>query len=157
MNWKEYITNNLSLLDKMTEFTFNLPATDSLLSNLKENFSLSELPNELEELYRQTNGVDEVLLGQGKISELVWPIDKVIETNKQYISYTDFKDIYMSFDELLFISDAGNGDLFGFITLNGRFVRNDIFVWNHEDDSRTWVAPNLTKFLERWNNGKISV
>ena len=63
----------------------------------------------------------------------------------------------MSFDQLFFVSDAGNGDLFSFVTLSNRFDRFDIFVWNHEDDSRKWVAPNLAKFVEWWTEGKIDV
>jgi hypothetical protein len=30
-------------------------------------------------------------------------------------------------------------------------------VWNHEDDSRTWVAPNLAKYLEWWLTGRITL
>jgi hypothetical protein len=156
MNWKEYITTGLGQLDKATSFGFNFPAAESLLAELKTQIGLKELPTELEELYTQTNGVYELLDGQ-KIGELIWTIDRVIETNKEYRSYSDFKKIYMSFDQLLFISDAGNGDLFCFVTLNGEFDRFDIFVWNHENDSRTWVAPNLTKFIEWWTNGIIKV
>lgn len=157
MNWKSYVANDLNLLDKTTKFTFNLPASNSLLTNLKETFSLSELPNDLEELYRQTDGIGEVLEGHGKTGDLIWPIKRVIETNNECRNYPEFKGLYMSFEQILFISDAGNGDLFGYVTLNGKFDRNDIFVWNHEDDSRTWVAPNLTKFIEWWSSGKISV
>ena len=155
MNWKEYISG-LDLVDKTTSFVFNSPTTETLLEDLKSQFDLSELPNELEELYKQTNGVQELLDGR-EIGELVWTIERTIETNKQYRSNLDFKDLYMSFDQLLFVSDAGNGDLFGFITLGGKFDRYDVFVWNHEDDSRTWVAPNLTKFIEWWTNGTINV
>lgn len=155
MNWKEYISG-LGLADKTTSLHFNSPVTDTALQDLQEQFELSELPNELEELYLQSNGVDEVLKDQ-KIGELIWTIERVIKTNKEHRNYPDFKDLYMSFDQLLFIADAGNGDLFGFVTLNGRFDRHDIFVWNHEDDSRTCIAPNLTKFIEWWTNGTIKV
>ncbi|MGB4773557.1 MAG: SMI1/KNR4 family protein [Daejeonella sp.] len=154
MNWKEYIITGLSSPEPSTRFSFNSPATERLLADLKVQFGLDQLPDELEELYKQTNGINELLDGQ-VIAELIWPIERVIEANKEY--RTGFKDSYMSFDQLLFISDAGNGDLFGFVTLNGKFERSDIFVWNHEDDSRTWVAPNLTKFIEGWTNGTITV
>jgi hypothetical protein len=155
MNWKEHISR-LDLANKSTGFVFNSPSTEILLTDLQLQFELNELPNELEELYRQTNGVRQLFNGQ-EIGELIWTIERVIETNKQYRDNLDFKDLYMSFDQLLFVSDAGNGDLFGFVTLGGKFDRYDIFVWNHEDDSRTWVAPNLTKFTEWWTNGKIKV
>jgi hypothetical protein len=32
-----------------------------------------------------------------------------------------------------------------------------VFVWNHEDDSRTWVAPSLRVYLEWWLTGKIKI
>jgi SMI1 / KNR4 family (SUKH-1) len=156
MNWKEYIRNNIEQIDKSIELDFTLPATSKSFVDLKQQLNLIELPKELEELYSQTNGIEEKLNGE-KIGELIWKVDRVIETNKEYRCNPDFKQLYMSFEQLLFFSDAGNGDLFGFITLNGRFNSFDIFVWNHEDDSRNWVAPNLTKFIEWWTNGTIKV
>jgi hypothetical protein len=96
-------------------------------------------------------------IGELTIGELIWTVERTIETNKEYRNYKDFKYLYMSFEQLLFFSDAGNGDLFGIVTLNGKFDRHDIFSWNHEDDSRNWVAPNLAKFIEWWLDGKINV
>ncbi|WSL80461.1 SMI1/KNR4 family protein [Kitasatospora sp. NBC_01266] len=60
----------------------------------------------------------------------------------------------MPFDPLLFFADAGNGDLFALLP---RIGRPDVFVWNHEDDSRTWVAPSLAKYLEWWLTGQIKL
>lgn len=57
----------------------------------------------------------------------------------------------MSFDQLLFFADAGNGDQFAFSML-GRF---DVFAWDHETDSRTNVAPDLATYLEWWLDGRI--
>ncbi len=61
------------------------------------------------------------------------------------------------FDHLLFFADARNGDQFAFpIVADG--VSGKIFImWNHEDDSHTWVAPSLMIFLERWLQGRLSV
>jgi hypothetical protein len=63
----------------------------------------------------------------------------------------------MPFDHLLFFADAGDGDQFAFGILNGEIRNPDIFVWNHENDSRTWVAPSLDVYLEWWINGKLKV
>lgn len=155
MNWKEYIQNIDSSVDGSTEFFFNAPATENLFSELKGRLHLHELPGELEELYQQTNGVDESMKGNN-IGTLIWNINRVISANIEYRSYPAFKELYMSFDELLFFSEASNGDLFGFITLNGLFSRWDIFVWNHEDDSRSWVAPNLQTFIKWWTSRAIT-
>jgi hypothetical protein len=35
--------------------------------------------------------------------------------------------------------------------------RQDIFVWDHETDSRTWVAPRLEEYLEWWLDGRITL
>lgn len=155
MNWKEYISA-LYPAGNGPGVEFNPPAPDHLLEDLQTQLGLQELPQELEELYRQTNGVDDQLDGQ-KTGELIWPAERVLTTNKTYRNHPDFKGLYMSFDQLLFISDAGNGDLFGFVALNGRFGRHDIFTWNHETDSRTWVAPDLATFIKWWTDGTIQV
>lgn len=155
MNWKEYVSKT-NLIVQGTAFGFNSPATEVVLQDLLFQFCLDELPLELEELYTQTDGIFEILDGQ-EIGDLIWPASKAVQINREYRNQPDFKNLYMSFDQLFFVSDAGNGDLFGFVTLNGKFYRRDIFVWNHEDDSRTWVAPDLAKFIEWWANGTISV
>ncbi len=153
--WKEYITTELNSLDTK-KFRFRTPASNNLFFNLKKEFQLVELPIEFEEMYKRTDGIQELLEGK-VIGEFIWSIEKIIKENKEYRTNPDFKNLYMSFEQLLFISDAGNGDLFGFVTLNGRIDRFDIFTWNHENDSRMWVAPNLTTFIKWWINGTINV
>lgn len=123
MDWRAFINSLNSCSD--SKFEFNLPATEYELLTLQEKFKLSELPEELLELYTQTNGIEEYL-DNYNIEELIWPIERVIETNLEFRTYPGFKDLYMSFDQLLFVSDAGNGDLFGFVTINGNFDRNDV-------------------------------
>ena len=153
MDWKENI-NRLDLADSSTHFEFNNPASENIFQNLQSQLDLIELPSELEDLYKQSNGISRHFKGQ-KIGELIWTAEEVIEVNKEYRSDPQYKELYMSFNQLLFISDAGNGDLFGFVSLNGKFDRSDIFVWNHENDSRIWIAPNLTKFMEYYANETI--
>ena len=59
----------------------------------------------------------------------------------------------MPFDGMVFFADAGNGDQFG-IALSGN---QEVYVWNHEDDSRTWVAPTVIAYLEGWMTGGLSI
>ena len=155
MDWKKYI-DQLAFVNKSTSFAFRHPATDTTINELKRQFDLRELPDELLDLYAQTDGIGELLEGT-EIGELIWSVQRVLETNREYRSLAAFKELYMSFDQLLFLADGGNGDLFGCIVLNGRFDRRDIFVWNHEDDSRTWVAPDLATFVKWWVEGKIQI
>jgi hypothetical protein len=122
MDWKQYISQ-LNSKETITHYEFNSPVPHFLLQDLQAEFGLEQLPSELVELYKETNGIDETLNGE-KIGELIWTIERVIQTNKEYRNHEDFKRLYMSFDQLLFVSDAGNGDLFGFLILSNRFDRS---------------------------------
>ncbi|NOS94566.1 MAG: SMI1/KNR4 family protein [Cyclobacteriaceae bacterium] len=111
-----------------------------------------ELPKVLRDLLLESNGI------QGEYGlRLLWTIDEIIETNTTFRTNTDFKELYMPFDNLLFFADGGNGDQFGFSIISGQVRRNDIFVWNHENDSREWVAPDLLKYFEWWLSGQIKI
>jgi hypothetical protein len=154
MNWKEFIITTADKTEDQIGFEFNLPVTENKLFYLQEQFGLKELPMELQAFYRQTNGVHETMNGE-VIGAFIWPVESVVQTNSDYRKNADFKRLYMSFDQLFFFADTGNGDLFGFSTLHGTFARCDVFIWDHEDDSRTWVAPNLEAFIEWRLQGKI--
>nr|WP_329202312.1 MULTISPECIES: SMI1/KNR4 family protein [unclassified Streptomyces] len=54
--------------------------------------------------------------------------------------------LYMPFDALLFFGDNGGGDQFAFVQTPRR---PDVFVWEHETDSRRWVAGDLRDYLGR--------
>ena len=143
--WKQII-EQLS-----TAHEFSPPATWSELSLAEERLEV-KLPDALRELMFESNGIQgEYGLG------LVWPIDRIVADNLRFRSHAVFKELYMPFDPLLFFADAGNGDQFAFPIQLGQIRRNDVFVWNHEDDSRSWVAPDLAKYLEWWLNGTIKL
>lgn len=143
--WKQYIQL------ATTGYHFTEPAVKSDISQIKEKL-LVDLPTDLLELLSETNGVfDEFNC------PLVWSTNQIIKDNLFFRNFNDYKDIYMPFDHLLFFSDAGNGDLFGFAILNGSIQRDDVFVWDHESDSRKWVASSLKDFIEGWANSRISV
>ena len=55
----------------------------------------------------------------------------------------------MPFDSLLLFGQLGNGDLFAHPVLDGA-VREDVFVWDHEDDSRTWYGRDAADALQRF-------
>jgi SMI1-KNR4 cell-wall len=107
------------------------------------------LPAELAALLAESDGVEgEYGLG------LVWSIERIVAENLALRRDADLASLYMPFDSLLFFGDAGNGDLFGLVPHNGR---PDVFAWNHEDDSRTWVARGLAAYLDGWLSGRITV
>ncbi len=161
MDWLQFIDKEL-IRRNNGKFGFNEPVTEALLTELKEQFGLTQLPEELEELYRQTNGVndfvyiervDEFILSE----EFIWSVERIMETNTFKRTSDTYKEIYKSFDNLFFFADSGGGDHFGFETVNGTFERPDVYFWDHEDDRRVWVAPNMKAFIEGWVNGTIKV
>lgn len=143
--WKKYIES----LSK--EYHFNAPATSAQLTRIKQQLNV-ELPSKLVELFNETNGVFDT---HG--CPLIWSTEQIIEDNLFYRNFEEYKDCFMPFDHLLFFSDAGNGDLFGFSILNGCIQKDDIFVWNHEDDSRSWIASSLEAFIKGWITDEITV
>lgn len=106
-----------------------------------------QLPSELISLLSESDGV-EGEYGMG----LVWSIDQIVKENLALRRDTDLARLYMPFDPLLFFGDAGNGDLFALVPHTGG---PDVYAWNHENDSRIWVAGRLAQYLEWWLSGKI--
>ena len=143
--WKEYIQSATLVI------ILQSPQLNLTLIKSKEQLDV-DLPTDLLELFSETNGVfDEFNC------PLIWSTNQIIKDNLFFRTFNDYKDIYMPFDHLFFFSDAGNGDLFGFPILNGSIQRDDVFVWDHESDSRKWVASSLKDFIEGWANSRISV
>ena len=131
--------------------TFVEPATFAEITAAEERLNV-RFPDALRDALRESNGVE----GEYGVG-LLWPVARIATDNESFRANADFKRLYMPFDHLLFFADAGNGDQFGFAVLDGEVRRDDIFVWNHEDDSRSWVAPSLEKFVEWWLTGRIQV
>ncbi|WP_057762074.1 SMI1/KNR4 family protein [Cytobacillus praedii] len=143
--WKNYIET----ISK--DYHFKAPATNAQITLIKQQLNV-ELPRKLLELFNETNGVFDKY-----DCPLIWSTEQIVKDNLFYRNFEEYKDCYMPFDHLLFFSDAGNGDLFGFSILNGSIQKDDIFVWNHEDDSRSWIASSLDAFIKGWITGEISV
>jgi len=143
--WKNFIET----ISK--EYHFKAPASNPEVTLIEEKLNI-ELPKKLVDLFNETNGVFDNF-----DCPLIWSTEQIIKDNLFFRNFDDYKDIYMPFDHLLFFSDAGNGDLFGFAILNGSIQKDDIYVWNHEDDSRTWIASSLENFIKGWITSEISI
>jgi len=144
-NWKKYIQTIC------TQANFSEPAEEQALSAAETHLGM-RLPQELRELLAESNGV------RGEYDlDLIWPIERIIADNRLFREDESFRDLYMPFDGLLFFADAGNGDQFAFAVAGGQVRRPDIFVWNHEEDSRTWLAKDLCDHLEGWVSGRIAI
>lgn len=79
----------------------------------------------------------------------VLPIADVVARNHDLRTDVAYRSTYMPFGSLVFFGQLGNGDLFGHPVLPER-VRDDVFVWDHEDDSRNWYAPDVSHALSRF-------
>ncbi|WP_379133892.1 SMI1/KNR4 family protein [Paenibacillus sp. sgz500958] len=143
--WKNDIRNIAE------RFLFNEPASAKEIEEIKSRFNIQDM-DELRSFLEETDGVNDEMN-----CHFVWPASRIIEENSEQRSNEICKEIYMPFDSLLFVADAGNGDLFGYSIINGSIQKDDIYTWSHEDDSRTWVAPSLLKFIEWWNDGTITL
>lgn len=143
--WRERI-NSLTAKAAFTE-----PASADTIVAAETALAL-RFPSDLVSLLKESDGVKgEYGLG------LLWPVERIKGDNLKLRNFPDFRDLYMPFDNLLFFGDAGNGDQFAYTILGGEVRRNDIFVWDHETDSRSWVAPCLSVFYDWWLTGKLKI
>ncbi|MFF2075044.1 SMI1/KNR4 family protein [Kitasatospora sp. NPDC058162] len=99
------------------------------------------LPGELRGLLLESDGI----VGHTAVDS-VWAVEQIVEQNLLFRSDPSFAQLYMPFDALLFFGDNGGGDQFAFVRTPRR---PDIFVWEHESDSRRWVARDLKDYLGR--------
>ncbi|MEU8290720.1 SMI1/KNR4 family protein [Streptomyces pseudogriseolus] len=128
--------------------TVRPPASEASLRSCADALGHA-LPADLAALLRESDGV-EGEYGSG----IVWSADRIASENLLLRTDADLAALYMPFDPLLFFADAGNGDLFALVPGVGR---PDVFLWDHETDSRTWVAPRLATYLERRQTGHIEL
>ena len=143
--WKEWVQSLKPHCD------FVAPASWAEVTSAEGKLGV-RFPDELRQLLFESNGVQgEYGLG------LIWPLERILNDNQSFRANPDFQELYMPFDPLLFFGDAGNGDQFAFPIHKGCIRRGDVFAWNHEDDSRQWVAPSLSKYLEWWLNGTLKL
>lgn len=129
------------------EAYFREPATPEAIDLVEASLG-QQLPHELRELLAETNGIE-----GGYGLGLLWTAERISSDNMLFRTSTEFADLYMPFDGLVFFADAGNGDQF-FMSLSGN---NEVYVWDHESDSRTWIAATVLRYLEAWMRGDLIV
>ncbi|MFJ2773632.1 SMI1/KNR4 family protein [Streptomyces sp. NPDC087300] len=97
------------------------------------------LPSSLSSLLLETDGVEDEYG-----TEVIWTAEKILSENSSLRTDEQYRTLYMPFDSMLFFGDNGGGDQFAFVRTP---ERDDVFVWDHETDSRNWVSPHLESFL----------
>ena len=129
------------------EATFSAPARAEALREAEDVLG-HLLPNDLGLLLAESNGIEgEYGLG------LIWAVGRISRDNLLFRTDEHFRELYMPFEGLIFFADAGNGDQFA-LSLSGN---HEVYVWDHETDSRTWVAPSVMAYLEGRMTGRITV
>ncbi|WP_125776846.1 SMI1/KNR4 family protein [Antribacter gilvus] len=101
----------------------------------------SRVPEDLASLLSECGGVKGAL---GVAA--VWPLRQIVEVNNRFRTDAVLGSLYMPFDGLVFFGDDGGGDQFAFVD---RQRRRDVFVWEHETDSRRWVSSSLERYLRQ--------
>jgi SMI1/KNR4 family protein SUKH-1 len=124
------------------EAEFHPPATLEQLHAVETSLGVT-LPAELRELLRETNGA-EVAYGTG----LVWSTEEITRRNLEMRREWQRGEWAgtMPIDHLFFFGDLGNGDLC-FLPIAAEGIRNRVFRWDHEDDSRINSAVSLADWL----------
>jgi hypothetical protein len=81
---------------------------------------------------------------------IVWSTDEIAQRNldlRRQGQQGSPQGSDLAVEHLLVFGDRGNGDLYCFpITPEG--VRNEVFLWDHEDDSVSYQASSLREFLD---------
>lgn len=132
--WREMIVNFGSHAD------FHHPANEQTLDQIEQHLD-QPLPTPLRQLLLETDGLDDEFG-----TEVVWSAQRILEDNEQFRTEASFRSLYMPFNDLIFFGDNGGGDQFAFVR---NPQRNDVFVWDHETDSRNWVSASLEDYLQR--------
>ncbi|MFJ2566296.1 SMI1/KNR4 family protein [Streptomyces sp. NPDC087568] len=132
--WKE------AAAEALPEVEFRPPVDATALAEAERRLGRG-LPAQLTALLMETNG----MVGEYG-TDVVWSLDRIVEQNLLFWSPDTFPGVYMPFDPLLFFGDNGGGDQFAFVLTP---ERPDIFVWDHENDSRLWAARELEDYLHR--------
>lgn len=132
--WKE------AAAEALPEVEFRAPVDATALAEGERRLGRG-LPAQLAALLSETNGI----VGEYG-TDVVWSLNRIVEQNLLFWSPDTFPGLYMPFDPLLFFGDDGGGDQFAFVLTP---ERPDIFVWDHEDDSRVWAARELEDYLHR--------
>jgi hypothetical protein len=150
MSWRELIEQVVPP-DKREEYRITAmgpPASPSALADVEAALNVA-LPAELRSLLEEMNGVHD------RFFRIILSAEDIQEVNLAFRNDADYPELYMPFDCLLFFAESGTGDMFAYAVLAGMVRMPNIYAWNHEDDSRRWVAPSLDIFIEWWVTGKI--
>lgn len=124
------------------EGEFGQPASEDRIAAVEMGIRI-RLPASLREFLGEADG----LIAENG-SRVVWSASDILDRNREFRTYEQFRSLYMSFEALLFFGDDFGGDQYAFaIQADGQIHKRDIFRWDHETDSRFWFAARLEQYL----------
>lgn len=131
----EYLTKN-------AEIKLSNPTSIQKINEIESIIWLS-LPQDIKNIYLISNGVSL------HYSDPIWDIDTLIWLQNTMRETNAFKELYSDFSNILFFWDDWGWNYFWY-KLNANWTLPwDVFIWNHENDSRTWVANTATDLIMR--------
>jgi hypothetical protein len=129
--------------------TFNEPASIESINAVEIELNV-QFPQSLKNLLLESDGIQDEFE-----CDVIWPIERILEENKNIrIEYIEEQ---ISFNDFLLFSDAGNGDQFALSIKDGNVNKEEIYVWNHEDESRDILSSSLKEFIKGWIEGTIEI
>jgi hypothetical protein len=132
--WRELV------LEMFGDAVCGEPASEKALADVAEALG-QPLPLDLASLLAECDGV------RGPTAlDVVWSAERIVRDNLAFRSTPDFRSLYMPFEPVMFFGDNGGGDHFAFVR---QPERDEVFVWDHETDSRYLVAYSLRDYLTR--------
>ncbi|GAA1069919.1 SMI1/KNR4 family protein [Kitasatospora arboriphila] len=132
--WRELI------LEAAGDADLGEPAGEEALAAVEAALG-QPLPAELAALLRECDGV------RGRSGDdVVWSAERIARDNAEFRAAADFAALYMPFEPLMFFGDNGGGDQFAFVRTP---PRTEVFVWDHETDSRSLACHGLAQYLGR--------
>ncbi|WP_180989767.1 SMI1/KNR4 family protein [Streptomyces cahuitamycinicus] len=131
MTWRE-------LVEAFPSAELRDPAYPGTLDRI-ESVLGQPLPGDLRAFLLESNG-----LADDYGTDVIWSADRILGENLSFRNDEQRKSLYREFDALMFFGDNGGGDQFAFVR---RPERDEVFVWDHETDSRILLAPSLKRYL----------
>ena len=123
---------------------FGRPASEKRIAAVEQSLGVC-LPDALREFLLEANG-----MRADHGADLIWSVADIERFNQEFRTSASFRPLYMPFDHLLFFGQDGGGDQFAYaIHGDGQIHNEDIFLWEHESDARSWFAGRLEQFLEK--------
>ncbi|CAL9452448.1 hypothetical protein SUDANB32_02462 [Streptomyces sp. enrichment culture] len=126
------------LIESFPSAESDSPADPSLLDRIESELGQS-LPSDLRSFLLESDGLTDEYG-----TDVVWSAQRILDDNMHFRGDEQFRSLYMPFDSLMFFGDNGGGDQFAFVRVP---ERNEVFVWDHETDSRNLVSPALESYL----------